>query len=139
MADFKQAVKWMKEGEKVTRPQLIKEKVYAIIKCVDEIRYEDFDSREEGIIHQATNTVDVEADDWEVYNEEPEYYIFICPKCKKQLDVERLGKQCECGEWSYYETSKKKCVLCEVRECKNCSSTRVDKKNKCDECGYKDE
>jgi len=47
------------------------------------------------------------------------YYIYICKKCKTQLDESMMGKKCpECEEWTYYTDCKKECVLLGIDEVK---------------------
>lgn len=42
------------------------------------------------------------------------YHIFICHKCKGQVQEKDMGKKCpHCQEWLYHYLSKKECVICE--------------------------
>jgi len=41
-----------------------------------------------------------------------EYFIYICHKCKGQVEEKDMGYKCpHCKEWLYYHLDKKKCVL----------------------------
>jgi rubrerythrin len=40
------------------------------------------------------------------------YYIYVCKKCKSQMEEANMGKKCpECGEWTYYKDCKKECAI----------------------------
>ena len=79
--------------------------------------------------------VDCSDEDLEVNKE------FICTKIEETRFDKRVylrGK----SKWIEQNTIKSDAVYTtdeSIHQCKNCSSTRVDKKNKCDECGYKHE
>ncbi len=98
MADFLQAVGWMKEGRKVRRKHWSKEIcIYqsgSVIKFNNEFSAMMMDAYLEH--------------DWELLKPE-KYYIFICPECKKQVYEEDMGKKCKhCNNWLYYHLSQEK-------------------------------
>lgn len=45
-----------------------------------------------------------------------EYFIHICPRCKKQVSEDQMGLICSCGEWLYHYTSKKIVVIQDNQE-----------------------
>jgi len=58
------------------------------------------------------------------------YYIFVCPKCKKQISEEDMGKKCpHCKEWQYHMLAQKECVILEGEIC-NCADDGCSKEHK---------
>ena len=96
MADFQQAIKWLKEGKKVRRKDWGNKTLYA-----EGDRFVNFTDQTGDcsgyFFHEIRN---IEANDWEIYEER--YYE--CPNCKKKLDKSFMGKQCGCGHWTYHHT-----------------------------------
>jgi DNA-directed RNA polymerase subunit RPC12/RpoP len=40
------------------------------------------------------------------------YTIYVCPKCKKQILEEFMGKRCPfCKEWQYYSKAEKEVAI----------------------------
>ena len=95
MADFKQAIEWMKEGKKVKRPHW----VYPILIKQDFIHILDLETNKTQ--HYQNCVDDFEATDWEIYCKEHEFKwdefraINICKNCgfKKLREKESLSDQ----------------------------------------------
>ncbi len=93
MSDFKQAIKWLKEGKNVRRKSW--ENIDFYIESSNDFFMQ--------VLHEGRvaglSIMDFEATDWEVYEEE--YYE--CAKCGRGLEESDMGKKCRfCGEWTYH-------------------------------------
>jgi len=78
MADFNQAIEWLKEGKKVTRHC----DVYC--KLVDnDIKY--FNYSNESVINQNMDIFSLEATDWMIYDEEDNWNITFNMKSNKYV------------------------------------------------------
>lgn len=111
MADFQQAIKWLKEGKKVRRKSFgdIERYCYISMANIEKIadsHYSIFD----------LNFEDFLANDWEIYCEEHEFRTgYFCQKCDHKMNEDHMGKRCpNCEEWTYTH----KCYQENV--CKNC-------------------
>lgn len=63
---------------------------------------------------QTSNEVPV-LDEIEEVRKQP-YKIYVCPKCKKQLKEEDMGKRCPfCKEWQYEHTALREVKLCKKK------------------------
>lgn len=76
MSDFKQAIKWLKEGKKVRRKDReIILFIYKVDKYVDCIRYATYNGEINDI---NLNISDFEATDWEIYEEKDNWSLPVC-------------------------------------------------------------
>lgn len=108
---FEEAIQNLKEGKKVRRgdcPNYLKidGEFLKIFECKDNSQ---LDKGEFCFMKR-----DFDSTDWEIYEEDKIYYVYICEKCEKQLDANFMGQQCECGEWTYESRCRKECKLTSV-------------------------
>ncbi len=71
-----------------------------------------------------------------------DYFIHICPECKKQIGHEYMGKKCPyCKNWLYDYLCKTKCVISEEKVlnfCPKCNQmANHEKSGKCLKCKSK--
>ena len=109
MANFKQAIKWLKDGKKVRRPNWKKDSHW--------IFGRDQTILFHGITNAHIHLNQIEADDWEIYKGPKDWTCSKCGKTYKTyaviLDDNPLSISCELEVREQYYNQKLKKGLCE--------------------------